>query len=314
MMLFVFVRHGCLTEETRIENIITHTVKCGMRVHHKGACIIALQFGEEKLCFVNSHLAAHMPNVKDRNEWFSKIEREMGATIFQNDDNIREQYGIFWIGDLNYRIDHPSTQSAKENPTLARLHNALILESTNHGYGGGYYEALGDAQLAEILKRDQLTRLLRNPSHPIFSRYDVVEGLRNSGPEFLPTFKVVRGKKTTQYQNHRTASWCDRILVITPKSINKKHKFTYVEYTSHPDVSTSDHKPVTAVLKFVVRRRREMDEEGSSIPLSSSSATTRTSCYTLPNSLFVSTKALLGQEEHLFNEPTALEMSWLGEP
>jgi hypothetical protein len=57
---------------------------------------------------------------------------------------------------------------------------------------------------------------------------------------------VERGKAETSYITQRSPAWCDRVLVRS----NLPHKqASFVDYYSAPQVTTSDHKPVGAVLK-----------------------------------------------------------------
>jgi len=261
MMLFVFVRKDRYSDvtiqrtrrkrggSTGIHKVRRYIPKWG---EHKGACVIALQLGEEKFCFVNAHLPAHMKGVNDRNSNFVDIHNELNEKIFKKEGNsqfaelTREEYGIFWMGDLNYRINHSTYSNSKEVTNVERkAHNDDILLARS---GKAEVTATEVLEYHVIKENDQLTRVLGN-EHLVFSQYrENSELLYN----FLPTFKVARGIADTVYQNHRSASWCDRVLVSRD---NNNHTITYDNYTSHPKVSTSDHKPVSAVLEFVSKSR-----------------------------------------------------------
>ncbi len=68
---------------------------------------------------------------------------------------------------------------------------------------------------------------------------------------FLLPYQVKRGETDTSYITQRSPAWCDRVLVRS----NLPHKrATWVDYYSAPQVATSDHKPVGAVLKVRPQR------------------------------------------------------------
>lgn len=91
---------------------------------NKGGVSIRVQFYDSTLCFVNSHLAAHRENVAGRNADFVNVLSKLSFDV--GEDSVREtirngsmsQWAsgsssvgiadhdiVFWIGDLNYRID-----------------------------------------------------------------------------------------------------------------------------------------------------------------------------------------------------------------
>ena len=98
---------------------------------NKGGVSIRMNIHQTSFCFVCSHLAAHRENVKGRNEDFHNIiektkfdrNKDSVRTPWEgvNPNSERPMYGnhllsdwtlklhehdiIFWIGDLNYRID-----------------------------------------------------------------------------------------------------------------------------------------------------------------------------------------------------------------
>jgi hypothetical protein len=67
-------------------------------------------------------------------------------------------------------------------------------------------------------------------------------------PNFPPTFKVLRNTVNLEYQPHRVPSYCDRILWKSQPG--RKLDLECEEFTSVPEILTSDHKPVRA--SFVI--------------------------------------------------------------
>jgi hypothetical protein len=76
-----------------------------------------------------------------------------------------------------------------------------------------------------------------------------VQGFQEGKIHFPPTFKFTPG--TSQYSEQRVPSWTDRILwkVRVPQSWEEDVMAPSVAqtyYTSVPEVTSSDHKPVVA--------------------------------------------------------------------
>lgn len=100
---------------------------------------------------------------------------------------------VIYFGDFNYRISdqRPANEIADE----------FIINSNNISYLKEMY-----------LKHDELKEQMRRGNI-----YEFSEGKNNEGPLFLPTCKMVKGRKDNIYwktgkQNQRNPSWCDRIL------------------------------------------------------------------------------------------------------
>jgi inositol polyphosphate 5-phosphatase INPP5B/F len=55
----------------------------------------------------------------------------------------------------------------------------------------------------------------------------------------------VHRQKGLHYQPQRSPAWCDRVLF---RSAVPGQEVTVLDYFTAPDISTSDHKPVAAIL------------------------------------------------------------------
>ena len=64
---------------------------------------------------------------------------------------------------------------------------------------------------------------------------------------FPPTFKVIRNEKWS-YTTQRIPSYCDRILYKSLPAYSENIEL--LEFTSCPEITTSDHKPVSATFKI----------------------------------------------------------------
>ncbi|XP_061397193.1 type II inositol 1,4,5-trisphosphate 5-phosphatase-like [Musca vetustissima] len=214
MMLTVIVKREIRSSITR------HNVKTIARgilntLGNKGGVAVSLQLNEANLCFVNSHLAAHMGFVEARNEDYHGIVKGL---VF--DDELRRTINdhdhIFWIGDLNYRIEEP--------PGL----QLPVARSTT--------------QSAEILLQyDQLRQEMR--------KGNCFEGYTEGPINFRPTYKYDPG--TDNYdssEKQRAPAYCDRILW-------KGSRITQLAYNSVMDIRQSDHKPVYAVFRVSIKTR-----------------------------------------------------------
>ncbi len=232
---------------------------------NKGGVSVRLTLYDSSICIVCSHLAAHRENVAGRNGDFQSI---LEKTLFlptdgaiqaswtaNGESDIREDrtrklhYStglspleelvildhdlVFWIGDLNYRID----ESVSIDDVFAKV------ESKDWEYLRGY---------------DQLNR--ERAKGNVFQRFS--EGELNFGP----TYKFQPG--TGEYDRRpekkiRAPAWCDRILWRAhTTSLDAVTQLAY----SRAELFPSDHLPVMAsficnIRKIVKEREKEVFQE-----------------------------------------------------
>ena len=205
---------------------------------NKGGVSIRMQFYDSTLCFVCTHLAAHRENVTGRNADFANVFNkstfeigeeatreaiysgsmshwEIGSTAV----NIIDHDLIFWLGDLNYRID-------ESMPT------ERVLELSEKG------------MYSELRKLDQLN--VERSHGRAFEGFE--EGVIN----FTPTYKYQPG--TDAYEKRpekklRAPAWCDRILwmALEPAHVQQ---LTY-NRSERPNIS--DHKAVYSTLRVTIK-------------------------------------------------------------
>lgn len=79
-------------------------------VGNKGSCAIRITVGRTKLAFISAHLAAHSKYCARRNADFHDILRRIKwdkGGLWGDAD------AVFFLGDLNYRVDLPNQQVRK---------------------------------------------------------------------------------------------------------------------------------------------------------------------------------------------------------
>ena len=193
------------------------TVKCGFSgmAGNKGAAVVRFELFEESFCFVCTHLAAGQKDVKARNENYKTIMDSLSFTSGDQHEGIMDHTRIWWIGDLNYRINLPNddVRSLVKKKKWDTLYND-----------------------------DQLKNARRDGA--AFSKRD---GWQEGALAFEPTYKYDTG--TTIYdtsKKKRSPAWCDRVLWIESDAIEQ---LNYVR----SELMQSDHRPVASDFVVMVR-------------------------------------------------------------
>ncbi|KAJ3502590.1 hypothetical protein NLJ89_g8815 [Agrocybe chaxingu] len=206
--------------------------------------------GSTTLTFVNAHLAAFDEMVDKRNLDFHDLSKRLAfenttpnnsfspALSDQGSDNgnivnetgisamgttpplsVYETDALFWMGDLNYRVDIPDLDMRR-------------LLRDDEWDNGSKFEAL--------LRFDQLKKAMQaNKAFAGFQEFKVAH---------MPTYRFSPGLAMDKlgYDIKRKPAWTDRILYMHGPFC----KVNQVSYTSHPQIMMSDHRPVAA--DFVV--------------------------------------------------------------
>eukprot|EP00210_Caulerpa_lentillifera_P006808 g6507.t1 len=186
---------------------------------NKGGVAVSFRIWDTHLCFVNSHLAAHQNKTKARNSMYESLLR--GIKIDEhNMDLLTGFHHVFWMGDLNYRVDMGEDTESPSDHVFKKMVDLLRKENFD-----------------ELIKNDQLQTQMEAGA--------VFHGFKEGKICFMPTFKTER-VKGHMYTPRRLPAWCDRILW---KSIFSTREAQVLDYYSVPEVSSSDHKPVAAFFK-----------------------------------------------------------------
>ncbi|KAG6380241.1 Endonuclease/exonuclease/phosphatase [Boletus reticuloceps] len=217
---------------------------------NKGATAIRLEFTPKVLdpqstthrptilTFVNAHLAASDEMVDRRNYDFQELSTRLTfspngsngsypSISFVGDTyNVYQSDVLFWMVYLNYRLDLPDGDTRK------------LLFSHTSGIDG----------IQTLLLYDQLRAAIRsNNAFSDFTEHPITH---------LPTYRLVLGASASKdrlgYDMKRKPAWTDRILYMSPPDV----KVAQVAYRSHPEITMSDHQPVSADFDVSVRTCR----------------------------------------------------------
>jgi len=234
-MLLIIYAKSELTDY--VSNVSVDTVGTGImgKLGNKGGVGARLRFHASDVCFVNSHLAAHVEEFERRNQDYCDICARMNFVTFEKLESesvsfgalrIKDHDNIFWLGDLNYRLAGLDTEEVKE-----------YLRNNN---------------LQDLQKNDQF--YLQRHQRKVFVGY------KEGEIRFLPTYKYDPGTNTWDTsEKARPPAWTDRVL-WQGENIKQTH------YRSHMDLMVSDHKPVSAVFDVDVKvidkeKRQKIREE-----------------------------------------------------
>nr|CAB3475979.1 unnamed protein product [Digitaria exilis] len=211
IFLTVWVKRGL---RKCVQNLKVSTVGVGAMgyIGNKGAVSVSMSIYQTMFCFVCTHLAAgEKPgDVHKRNADVQDIHRRTRFPAPGDQQLFRDIHNhdrIFWLGDLNYRLD----------VSYERAHELISTKSWS--------------KLAEM---DQLKRELRKGR--------AFDGWTEGILEFAPTYKYAVGSRKYIGDEHkggrRTPAWCDRVL-----SYGKGLRLLGYRRS---ELSLSDHRPVTA--------------------------------------------------------------------
>ncbi|XP_043926521.1 phosphatidylinositol 3,4,5-trisphosphate 5-phosphatase 1 isoform X2 [Protopterus annectens] len=208
--------------ENRISHICTDSVKTGIAntLGNKGAVGVSFLFNGTHFGFVNSHLTSGSEKKIRRNQNYMNILRflNLGDKKLNPFDITLRFTHLFWLGDLNYRVDMQPLEA-----------DAIV-------------QKIKQQQFPELLNRDQLNMERRDEK--VFLLFDEEE------IAFAPTYRFERNtreryaytKQKATGMKYNLPSWCDRVLW---KSYPESHVHCQ-SYGCTIDIMTSDHSPVFA--------------------------------------------------------------------
>ncbi|GJQ13577.1 hypothetical protein GpartN1_g5368.t1 [Galdieria partita] len=236
ILLLVFVRkdHEMFTRDVMVTEVGTGIMNRG---GNKGGVVTRMRIYDTTLCIASCHLTAHDHNVERRNQDFHELMRK---AIFMDPDVRTSPYSpyapdpnmahesnfttvadhdfVFFLGDLNYRINLPVEE------VMSCIHQA---------------------DWKHLREYDQLN--LARKAKAVFQGFE--EGVLN----FAPTYKHEPFGDGYEEREEgglkRTPAWCDRVLWKAKQSSNIRQ----LAYQRH-ELYSSDHRPVLALFEAKFRR------------------------------------------------------------
>uniref|UniRef100_A0A3Q2ZA10 Phosphatidylinositol 4,5-bisphosphate 5-phosphatase A n=1 Tax=Hippocampus comes TaxID=109280 RepID=A0A3Q2ZA10_HIPCM len=225
VLLLVFAKYYHLPF---LRGVQTETTRTGLGGYwgNKGGVSARMSVFGHTLCFLNCHLPAHMENSDQRMEDFESILQQQqfeGQAASGVLDHV-----VFWLGDLNFRIDDLEMQVVKT--------------------------AIDNNKLSILWEKDQQLNMAKDSE-------TVLEGFQEGPLKFPPTYKFDVGTNIYDTGKKRKPAWTDRILwrlrATVPAASSGKRgsvsgltsgaKVTQHCYRSHMEYDVSDHKPVSSI-------------------------------------------------------------------
>ncbi|KAM8890409.1 phosphatidylinositol 3,4,5-trisphosphate 5-phosphatase 1 isoform 2-T2 [Synchiropus picturatus] len=207
---------------------------------NKGAVGVSFMFNGTSFGFVNSHLTSGSEKRLRRNQNYLSILRflNLGDKRLIPFDIAHRFTHLFWFGDLNYRIEMPSTDAE------------LIVSK------------IKQQQYQDLLVKDQLS--IERQEGKVFVHFSEEE------ITFAPTYRFERysrekyayTKAKATGTKYNLPSWCDRVL-------RKSYPDVYVlcqAYGCTNDIMTSDHSPVFASFELGVASQFVSKKDPNSQP------------------------------------------------
>ncbi|XP_037930742.1 inositol polyphosphate 5-phosphatase E [Teleopsis dalmanni] len=222
------------------------SVRTGSAFRTKGAVAISFCLFGTSMLFVTSHLTAHQQKVKER---VSDVKRIIHALDLPRNLNLRHKNkdvtqnfdNVFWCGDLNFRLGEPREK------LLEWIQNTKFPLPSHLPHG--------------CMHTDQLTSVLSDGA--------AFRGFLEANITFPPTYKYDPGTQHFDTSSkQRAPAYTDRILykyrqtqglVLRRQSVLPGFStppLPYVQcllYDSVPSITTSDHKPVVALFRTLIR-------------------------------------------------------------
>ncbi|KAJ3072099.1 inositol polyphosphate 5-phosphatase [Podochytrium sp. JEL0797] len=202
---------------------------------NKGATYVSLHLANgQSFLFVNCHFSAHQEKVSERRKDYSKLSSLISQRFPNRDKGIQDQFdGLFWFGDLNYRVNGTRTMV---NHWIERKERDVMLSNDQLGQ--------------EMTLGHVLNGFTEHPIHfPPTYKYNIL-------PPWPSCFRAKRNQVDTESEplipeeqpydtsiKWRVPSWTDRVLFAN----RKEGRVACQKYDCEMGAMESDHKPVYAI-------------------------------------------------------------------
>lgn len=203
------------------------TTRAVTMVKTKGAVAISFSFFGTSFVFLNCHFASDDGKLKDRVGDFQRINSslKMPKNPTQQGDISANFDSVFWLGDLNFRID-------KGRHTVEDVVKAIVEQD--------------HPNFEDLLRTDELLNCLLHEK--------VFQGYQEGRINFKPTYKF--DLETDNYDTSskfRIPSYTDRILF----HCKKKHDISCTHYDAVMNLKKSDHRPVYGLYEVILKPGRD---------------------------------------------------------
>ncbi|KNC75860.1 hypothetical protein SARC_11620 [Sphaeroforma arctica JP610] len=188
---------------------------------NKGGVAVRFRLHDTSFLFINSHLAAHQDMVERRNQDFDQIQRRLV------------------LPPLAPSVPHET--ASLDKTTIHDYDRVVWMGDLNYRIDLSNKKTrtlIDGSDWSDLYCSDQLMKER--------AKGRVFNGFKEEEITFPPTYKFDFG--TDMYdtsEKQRIPAWTDRVL-YKPEGISCSN------YTSHPTIMISDHKPVSAVLSVDV--------------------------------------------------------------
>lgn len=201
---------------------------------NKGGLALSFWIGDNAICFVSSHLAAHQCNVSRRNLDSAHIIEGICLTTDSQRPLTNQFQHVIWVGDLNYRLD------------IERKECLELIQ--NHCW-------------EKLQEYDQLLKVQADG--------EAFCNFREGPLNFAPTYQHIPGEavdpetglRPYDDRKARVPSWTDRVLWRSFPDMELE--LEPGSYSSSPQICTSDHSPVGAIFRMSVMRPYHIFENAS---------------------------------------------------
>ncbi|XP_014209022.1 inositol polyphosphate 5-phosphatase OCRL-1 [Copidosoma floridanum] len=201
-----------------IRHVVTDTLGVGIMkiMGNKGGVAVSMSVHGTSICFVNTHLAAHMDECARRNQDYACISADIKFEDSPTKKLVDHEQ-IYWMGDLNYRIADLEADEVK-----------LLIDAQD---------------FKSLLIRDQLNEQRRlGKAFVGFQEQDIC---------FRPTYKYDPGTDDwDSSEKQRAPAWCDRILwrgeSVHPLAYRSHPEF---KISDHKPISAIFNSEITIVDK-----------------------------------------------------------------
>lgn len=171
----LFFAHESAFPQIHNLQMVKHKTGLSGMAGNKGCVAMHMKLDDTSICIVAAHLASGATNVNERNSDFHAIRQ---GTRFQGGQHIDDHDYVFWLGDLNYRLDLSYQQAC---------------------------QMVAQNQIKSLLLYDQLSMQMEAGK--------VFRGYREAEVGFPPTYKFDVGTDTYDTsEKMRVPSWTDRIM------------------------------------------------------------------------------------------------------